>query len=368
MSTQKKEKNDFYDISNIVAMHAQYNILLSERSGGKSFQVKKYVIDNFMQKKEKFILLRRFVTELKEDYINGYFDDENMPYRKLTDNQYDGIMCYRGNLYFFVWENDVRVRKVVCGKYMSLASAGHYKSMALTQYTTVIYEEFVIRNKLAYRYLPNECDELQDFISTVARKNVISVFLIGNTINSLCPYFREWQLKHIPRQKPGTIDIYNMEYSSGTVKIAVEICEPRSNKGRMFFGKAEQTINNGVWTSEEYPKLQYEYKNCKVLYTIIWQWGEMCFKSELLKHEKDVIIYVRPCDINKIWDMDKYRFVSDKFLMCLDSCRYHTPRFYILNKADELFHSLMRIGRICFSDNLCGEEFNGIYKIYNEGR
>lgn len=365
MSTQLGGDNiaEHYSIAKILKEDAEYNILLSERASGKSYQVKKTVIEDFMKSASKFVYLRRFVIELKESMIESYFDDENIPYRKWTNGLYDGIMAYRGNLYFYAWEDDKKVRKEQCGKFLALSSANHYKSMAMTQYKNVIFEEFVAPPS-GYSYLPNECNELQQLISTIARKNRIRVFLIGNTINSMCPYFREWQLKGIPKQKAGTIDTYTMTYSTGEIKIAVEICKETATKGRMFFGNIEKNINNGVWVSEEYPKLPHSYKDCKMLYMSIWQWGDLCYKCEILRYQTEVFLYVRPCDINKVYAIDSIRFISDVYKHILATSRWHTPTFIPLNKADILVEKLMGMGKVCFADNMSGEEFNSIYDIY----
>lgn len=357
------KKKQHYDMTNLIAEDAEYSILLSERSNGKSFQIKKKFVEDFINHGIKFIYLRRHITELKEAIVNSYFSDINIPYRKLTKGKYDGIMTFRGNLYFFHMEDDKQVRGALCGKYFALSTATNYKSMSLTEYKNIVFEEFVAETR-GYTYLPNECDILQQLISTIARKEKVHVYMVGNTINSMCPYFRYWSLKNIPKQKAGTIDVYNMEYSSGIVKIAVEICEETAEKGRMFFGKVEKNINNGVWVSQEYPKLPYNYKECKRLYTVIWEWGDICYKAEILRHEKHIFLYVRPCDINKVMGIHKLRYISDKFEQILASVRSHTSYFVPLNKADEIVMNLVKIGHVCYSDNLSGEEFNNIYDIY----
>lgn len=354
---------EHYDMSNLIAVDAQYNMLLSERSSGKSYQVKAKVIKDFIDNGIKFIYLRRHVVDLKESLVNSYFSDENIPYRKWTKGKYDGIMTFRGNLYFFAYEDDKPVRGALCGKYFALSAATHYKSMSLTEYRNIVFEEFVVEQG-GYSYLPNECDTLQQLVSTIARKNSIHVYMIGNTINSMCPYFRYWSLKNIPKQKQGTIDVYNMEYSDGIVRVAVEICQATNSKGKMFFGKVEKNINNGVWVSKDYPRLPYNYKECIVLYTSIWEWGDICYKAEILRKEQHVFLYVRPCDINKVYNLEKLRYISDKFNQVLALFKWHTPSFITMTNADKLITSLIRSGHVCYSDNLSGEEFNNIYDIY----
>lgn len=87
-----------------------------------------------------------------------------------------------------------------------------------------------------------------DIISTIARRDYVRVFLIGNTISRLCPYFEEWQLTHIKSQKQGTIELYRQftnQYDEKTgepivVTIAVEYCENTGNQSKMFLVKSQK--------------------------------------------------------------------------------------------------------------------------------
>lgn len=87
-------------------------------------------------------------------------------------------------------------------------------------------------------------DNLTDLVSTIARRDSVRVFMIGNTINRLCPYFTEWELSHVKEQAQGTIDIYthstnqiDEEGQPIEIVIAVEYCANSGKNSQMFFGK-----------------------------------------------------------------------------------------------------------------------------------
>ena len=90
-------KRNYYNIENLLATKAQYLMLLGQRANGKSYQVKKTVLEDAYHDKGKFVYLRRFRADLKQAYVTSYFDD--MPIRKITNGEYDSVRAINGNIY-----------------------------------------------------------------------------------------------------------------------------------------------------------------------------------------------------------------------------------------------------------------------------
>lgn len=335
----------------ILKTDANYYILLGERSNGKSYAVKHYCIEDAINNGNLFILLRRYTVESKNFMMESYFDDVDT--FKLTNGEYNAITVYRGGIYLTVLtEENKAVRGTKIGMVMSLSIANHYKSMSLLKYKNLIYEEFITDDL----YLQNEPFELQNLVSTIARRNKIKVFLIGNTISRLCPYFTEWSLVNIPRQKMGTIDIYNMETnqidndgSQVIVKIAVEMCENSGSNSKMFFGSQSNQIVNGSWKSKEFPHIPYDYKECEVMYGINFVVYNMIYTSEILKKDEDIFIFTRPA--NKI---KKERVIQPEFSLNM----LVTDKLIPITQGDIIFQKLVKLNKLTFSDNLTGEEFH----------
>ena len=62
-------------------------------------------------------------------------------------------------------------------------------------------------------------------LSTIIRhRNDVKIFMLANTVNKYCPYFKEMGLKHITEMKQGSIDIYT--YGSSDLRVAVEYGKP----------------------------------------------------------------------------------------------------------------------------------------------
>lgn len=343
-------KQRYYSLKNILAQNCEYNILLGERANGKSYAVKHHCIKQFLDYGYRFIYLRRLTVENKNYMVEAYFDDVDI--KKHSKGKYTNITVYRSGIYLGHYDESGKViRDCQCGLVMSLSTSMHYKSMSLLEYKNVIFEEFVTKSV----YLPGECDLLQQLISTIARRNKISVWLIGNTISRLSPYFNEWQLHNVPRQKQGTIEIYKMSTNQKdedgnqiVINIAVEVCENSGDNSKMFFGSVAKSITTGAWEADEQPHIPYEYDYCEKKYSLTVVKHNMLYVIEVLQHEDEMFLFVHPSK----------RIKTDRII----SAEYQ-PNMYVTSKLVELTYGdrivrfLIKLNKICYSDNLTGTEF-----------
>ena len=346
-------KQKYYSLNNILKQDCEYYVLLGERSNGKSYAVKHYCINDYLKNGNKLIYLRRYTVETKNSMTEAYFADVDVS--KITKGEYDSIIVFRGEIYFA--RNDPDTGKLIkaddnFGMVMSLSISTHYKSMSLLEYKNLIFEEFITKSL----YLDNEPDMLQQLVSTIARRTRIHVFLIGNTISRLCPYFNEWQLYNIPNQKQGTIEIYRMTTSQqnedGTpvvIQIAVEICENSGNNSKMFFGTASHAIINGSWESSEQPHLLYPFDEYEVLYEAAVKQHNMVYAMNILRRENEMLLYVYPLT-KKIRCK---RIIQEQY----SEDMWTTSKLIALTKGDKMILTLIKMGNICYSDNLTGTEF-----------
>ena len=370
-------KQNYYNITNILEKKAQYNMLLGERSNGKSYQVKLvalweaynecdyYSFAKFgkMVKKDRyeFAYLRRWREEIKNKDIENYFGD--MDIKNITKNEYTGVEVYQGEIYFKKFDSVLgkEIRGKHIGKAFCLTGETHYKSLAFPKIGNVIFEEFITKSG----YLPHEVDNLTSIISTIARRDFIRVFLIGNTISRLCPYFDEWELIHVKKQEQGTIDIYRHKTSQFldngnqlVVSIAVEYCANSGNNSKMFFGNNTKMVTSGVWESEEFPHLERSLNSYKIHYQLIYEYSSFKFVICLLtdpEKPKEPFLYIYPCTKEK---KDIKRRITDKFT----TDRYTTMKLTTVLKYDTLIMELINQKKIVYSDNLTGTEFNQIKK------
>lgn len=343
-------KRNYYDISNLLETKAQYMMLLGQRANGKSYQVKKTVLEDAYNDRGKFIYLRRYRADLKQIYVTSYFDD--MPVSKITNGEYDSVRAVNGNIYFvdLTEEGEVEKRKLI-GRYCALNEAERYKSQVFKDYVNLVYEEF-ITDQL---YLADEPRLLQQFISTVSRLDEIRVFLVGNTLTRVCPYFHEWCLEGVLKQKQGTIELYHYHTENeSVVTIAVEYCSTMNNGNKMFFGQSAKQIITGEWDVKELPKLprmQYEYE---VVYEVLVKYQSFKFVLELLVEPKDggLLCFVYPfTGKRKI-----YRVLTDEFSDKPNiNCRLDRDK-----RPEMLIIRCLQLDKVAYSDNLTGSDFKKV--------
>lgn len=341
-------KELFYRLVKILKANAIWNIILGERSNGKSYAVKEYALEESWKGNGLLVYLRRWDIDIKKSKVEKYFSDA--PVKKITKGKCDCISYYSGDLYFSRRNPDGSVERIIiCGYAVGLSGQSHNKSLNFVDVENVIFEEFVTDDV----YLDDEVEMLFNMISTVARRRTIKVWMIGNTISRLCPYFSEWELVNIPKQKTDTIDIYEKTTSTGdVVKIAVEKCaDIVTNK--MFFGEKSNVIK-GEWNAKTYPRLPREYKKYKQMYKLLIKKYNMEYMVEVLQYNHEYVLFVHP-NTNKRFDG---RIIQNEY----DIRPLVTSNLTRLTKGDIMIIELLNNNKICYSDNLTGTEFHTLLK------
>lgn len=344
----------YYDITNLLTTNAEYLMLLGMRSNGKSYQVKKTILERAYKDEGKFVYLRRWKADLKQKFVTSYFDD--MPVSKLTNRKFNEVRAINGFIYFVKVNKEgvIELKKEV-GRYCALNEYERYKSQVFSDYNSIVYEEFITDDM----YLDDEPRLLQHFVSTVFRLNKGNVFLIGNTISRVCPYFSEWCLDGVLKQKQGTIEIYHYHVQDNNneesiIDIAVEYCANTNNENTMFFGQTAKQIISGEWDVKEVPKLlrkQYEYD---MVYEILIKYQSFNFVLQLMVESKEggIICFVYPYTK----DRDIYRVISDEF-----SDKPNITNHLDTNRRPEkLIANCIKLDKICYSDNLTGSDFKKV--------
>ena len=97
----------YYDISEMLKTNAEYMMLLGQRSNGKSYQVKKTVLEDFYFNETKFIYLRRWKADIKQKEVSTYFDD--IPIAKYTNREYNSVRAMNGFIYLCKIEDGLMI-------------------------------------------------------------------------------------------------------------------------------------------------------------------------------------------------------------------------------------------------------------------
>ena len=366
-------KQNFYRLEKLNdSIPAHYHILLGERSNGKSYAVKERALINaWNNDNQKFMYLRRWTMEIKASFVEQYFVDA--PITAITNNECNTVVCNGGKIFLARYDAEtqktIRIKHV--GYYRDLVGEQHFVSQNFDDVTMIIFEEFVSRDY----YLPNETTKLMNFVSTVARRRIVPVYMIGNTISRVCPYFTDWELINVPRQKQGTIELYEIhtgEYDNDVeiiVKVSVEYCENSGKNSKMFFGKPSKMITSGQWQVKDYPHLKRKFNEYSILHELIFVHTGFKFKMFFMQDPDGGTLpfwYVRPYTDN-IYDDVKFngvRFVVHDFK---ESTRILSDMITIgfTPLTDQERITFNYLDRIVVSDNLTGSDFESCYKTIN---
>ena len=143
-----------------------------------------------------------------------------------------------------------------------------------------------------------------------------------------------------------------MKQEDGTeVPIAVEFCpSPDARKSKIFFGKAERSIQGGTWESKDYAHLPEKLANYTEVYNICYAASSgFKFNLKLLSHKEEgyLVIFVYPAKTLV------GRILSSKYSTDI----FTSPQLSKDNPIEVLYHNLIVRNKIVFCDNLTGEDF-----------
>lgn len=353
----------YYNIERIKKIDAQFKILLGGRNIGKSYAVKKDVLKDCFITGKEFVYLRRFADDIKSNYVKQYFDDMNI--NEITDGKYNDIYVWQSKIYLCNYDELGKVNdKFLIGYSHSLNQNERYKSQIYSRVDTIIFEEF-ITDRL---YLPNETSLLQEYTSTIFRERVGVVYMIGNTISKLCPYFSDWQLDKITSMKTHDISLFentteilsDNDVIEVVVKIAVEMCGAQNVLSKMAFGDSASMIVKNTWRTKTCPLLSDEtYKQCDVLHTIYVKADNLTFKVELLLYNNCLFWYCRP-QTKSIRNPETQRIITNDASMS----PMHTINFTPLTENERIAFDLFRQHKVFYCSNTCGSDFEQTLRKY----
>lgn len=348
--------NKFYNGNDLLKTGSTWLACIGRRSNGKSFWWLQFFIIDCLEHGNQMAYVRRQDNEVKKKSVDRYFEDDALVKWLQKNYDYDGILCDKDDLFFFKRDEKGKpVKGTKLGNVFSVSTARNYKSLHFDKIYNVLYEEFITDGL----YIDHEWNNFNSILSTIFRLRMGRVVLIGNTISRACPYFDEMGVD-IRKLQQGTINTIKHTKSDGThVYLSIEYSPDIDTKNGIFFGKAEKSINNGVWESEEYPHIFFDLDKAEKLYTFYMVHGDFCFKAYLLSYQDKIYTYVYPYDADKL----EYNNRDDIFY------NGFTTRDNVFNGARKKRHGkiweCLTLNRVLYSDNLTGTEFNKCLKSFN---
>lgn len=349
--------NKFYSLSRILEQNAQYNMIIGERSNGKTFAALEHGLREWWDGHHQMAYIRRW----KEDYRGKR--GENLfsalasagKIEEITGGEWTTTKYYGGKWYLA--KKDPQLDTLVsqdepfCYAF-AISDQEHDKSSSYPGVTTIVFDEFLTRQY----YLNNEFVLFVNVLSTIIRhRNDVKIFMLGNTVNKYCPYFKEMGLKHITEMNQGDIDLYT--YGSSSLRVAVEYCKP-SEQGKAsdvyftFNNPALNMITGGAWEIDMYPHLPRKYKRADVIFNFYINFDDALLDCEVVALPDCSFIYIHE-KTTPIKDENSSIIFSDQYDPRPNFIRnirkpFNTPTRRIAEyfKNDKIFYQDNEVGEV----------------------
>ena len=297
-SQHKQEgSSKFYSLQSIEKLSAIYNVIIGKRSNGKTYACLEKILTNYISNGKQGAYLRRYREDFRGKRGDQLFAAHvaNGVISSLTNGEYSGVKYYAGRWYLSKYDpvinKEVRADEPFCFGF-SLSEMEHDKSTSYPDITTIVFDEFITRQY----YLPDEFVLFMNVISTIIRGRYdVTIYMLGNTVNKYCPYFKEMGLGHIDEMDLGTIDLY--KYGDSGLSVAVERCDDpesskSSNKYFTFDNPSLQMITGGAWEIDIYPHLPIRYKRSEIQLIYFILFNDYILQCEIVVTDGCIFTYI----------------------------------------------------------------------------
>ena len=358
-------KKKYYNLKRILNQNADYNLIIGERSNGKTYGVLKYCLEQYQKNKEKFVYIRRW----KEDIVGKRGDViftsliQNNEISKITDGQFSSCMLSAGKFYFCNYDDKLK-KMIPSNDYfchlVSLSDMEHDKSLSFAGVKNIVFDEFLTRRY----YLKDEFMLFMNVLSTIIRdRKDIKIFMLGNTVNKYCPYFTELGI-NIEKLEQGNIDLYH--YGDSELTLAIEYCDDgnkqkkESNKYFAFNNPRLNMIKSGAWELDIYPHLPAGYKisDKDILFRFYVLFCEKIIQGNIIQQGTDLFLFFH-YKTTDIKDIDKNLIYS---LNNNVKINYRRNLLRGIGKLENKINMLFAMNKVFYSNNEIGEIIHN-YKI-----
>lgn len=286
----------YYSLKPILKRKAVYNVVIGERSNGKTFACLKLALENYFTKGEQFAYIRRWSTDVKPSRLNQLFASviDSGLLEKYSHGDYATIIFKSGCFYLANYNNEgkpIYSDTDILGYAMSLNESEHLKSISFPQVTMIVFDEFLSNN-----YLMNEFILFMNVISTIVRQRTnVKIFMLGNTVSKYSPYFKELGLTNVLKMPQGTIDVYT--YGNSKLTVAVEYCASmeKSKKNNFYFAFDNprlKMITGGSWELGIFPHKPADFTKDDIKFIYFIEFNETVYQCEIVFLPEQTFTYI----------------------------------------------------------------------------
>lgn len=371
-STKSRVTKEYYNIEKIMGYDVPYRLIIGSRSNGKTYAVKKMIIDRLAENDHfQFGYCRRLHEYIVRDKLFNLFDDiEDYCVERLGSS----ISFNTKNGFYLT--ND-KTKKTI-GHCFCVEDSMKYKGLSYPNVKLLFFDEFMDTDG----YMDGETSRFLNIISTIRRmRKDFECIMVANTITEYCPYFELFKID-VNKIKQGYIT-YG-EHKKG-VKFAIEWCRyldfnyGTENQGKddfLGFDDNNETsmILNGTWETEnlftkELDDVRWNYKDRRLI-PIYFTGFNKVFEISYTGGKQYPVVFFRRVNTQDGMVNDKIKFNVALDDVVLKNKNGIVPKFATLSplmgegilNVMQMFDECIKCGRYLTTTPLEGTEFLTIYR------
>ena len=262
----------YYTAREILGYKALFNLVLSDRSDGKTFNCKVRALEDYDMKGYTTVYVRRYDTEITQYMYNTFLDevlakDEYNHYAQKYDFKYSkaGVQVKlkdapKENYEYMIY-------------FLPLSKAGKLKSqLDITNIRMIDFDEYM---PLDGRYLKDEMMLLLELWKSIDRdRDQTQCILLGNRIDPFCPFFDFFGINLDIEKKRVRL------YRNNTIAVQIYVNEEhRAERQSMRFtevikGTAYEAYDQGATMKGLNIKIAPLPETAVYMYSFVTQLGE----------------------------------------------------------------------------------------------
>lgn len=356
----------YYSYKEIDKHKATYNLIIGQRSNGKTFGMLKKILDEYLKTGTPSAYIRRLDEQIKPTYISFLFNPLAEYVAEKTNGKYNSFDYRLRAFYLMRTETDevgntkkTKEKTPFCRLY-SINAHDTSKGADAGKVRYVVFDEFITRQY----YLTNEFVMFQNVLSSIIRnRDGVQIYMLANTVNKFCPYFSDMGIKDIGEMEQGTIAIYTVGKTKTT--IAVEYCAQNASSQKVskyfaFDNPQLEMITEGTWEIALYRHAPPELNTYPILFSFFIVYHDKIVQGDIYQYKGYPIIFYHPKTTelqHPERDIIYYEDVYDGNPLHMNTLRGGQTR------AHKIIEQLISTNRTFFSDNSCGELVNNWLKI-----
>lgn len=352
-------RNKFYSLDRLLKVNATYNMVIGERSNGKTYACLKYGLEEYFKDGSQFAIIRRWQEDIRgkraSEIFSGLMDNDEI--YKISKGEYKGIYYWAGKYYLCNYDEQgkpIYSENDVIAYPFALSDTEHNKSITYPKINTIIFDEFLTRQV----YLPDEFVLFMNTISTIVRqRTTVKIFMLGNTVNRYSPYFTEMGISNVDRQEQGTIDVY--KYGNGELKVAIEYSKSigKSKENNFYFAfdnpKLEM-ITTGAWELDIYPHCPIKFTPKDIQFIYFIEFNDELFQCEIVSKDSNLFTFIHR-KTTELQNTDNDLIYSFDYVPKIN---YNRSVLKPRNQLEKRIRDFFIFDKVYYQDNEVGDTIN----------